>query len=37
MRVVGHVTPLVLLTLKLEHDIMCINISYYLLHLECIH
>jgi hypothetical protein len=31
------VTPLVLLALKLEHNIMCIGISYCLLHLECIH
>jgi hypothetical protein len=30
------VTPLVLLALKLEHNIMCIDISC-LLHLECIH
>jgi hypothetical protein len=32
-----HVTPLVLLALKLEHNIMCIDISRCLLHLECIH
>jgi hypothetical protein len=31
------VTPLVLLALKLEHNIMCIDISCCLLHLECIH
>jgi hypothetical protein len=31
------VTPLVLLALKLEHDIICIDISFYLSHLECIH
>jgi hypothetical protein len=31
------VTPLVLLALKLEHDIICINISFCLSHLECIH
>jgi hypothetical protein len=31
------VTPLVLLALKLEHGIICINISFCLLHLECIH
>ena len=31
------VTPLVLLALKLEHNIICIDISYWLSHLECIH
>jgi hypothetical protein len=31
------VTPLVLLALKLEHDIICINISFCLSHLEFIH
>jgi hypothetical protein len=31
------VTPLVLLALKLEHDIMCIDISCCLSHLEWIH
>jgi hypothetical protein len=31
------VTPLVLLALKLEHNIMCIDISCCLSHLECIH
>jgi hypothetical protein len=31
------VTPLVLLALKLEHNIICIDISCCLLHLECIH
>jgi hypothetical protein len=31
------VTPLVLLALKLEHDIICIDISFCLSHLECIH
>jgi hypothetical protein len=35
--VVENVTPLVLLALKLEHDIMCIDISCCLSHLECIH
>jgi hypothetical protein len=34
---VPNVTPLVLLALKLDHDIMCIDISYCLSHLECIH
>jgi hypothetical protein len=31
------VTPLVLPELKLEHDIICIDMSLCLLHLECIH
>jgi hypothetical protein len=31
------VTPLVLLALKFEHNIICIDISYCLSHLECIH
>ena len=31
------VTPLVLLALKLEHDIICFGISFCLPHLECIH
>jgi hypothetical protein len=31
------VTPLVLLALKLDHNIMCIDISCCLSHLECIH
>jgi hypothetical protein len=31
------VTPLVLLALKLEHDIIFIDISCCLLHLECIY
>jgi hypothetical protein len=34
---VVRVTPLVLLALKLEHDIICIDISFCLSHLECIH
>jgi hypothetical protein len=29
------VTPLVLLALKLEHDIICIDISFCLSYLEC--
>jgi hypothetical protein len=33
----GVVTPLVLLALKVEHDIICIDISFCLLYLECIH
>jgi hypothetical protein len=36
-REIDGVTPLVLLALKLEHNIMCIDISYCLIHLECIH
>ena len=35
--VVENVTPLVLLALKLEHDIIYIDILFCLLHLECIH
>jgi hypothetical protein len=31
------VTPLVLLALKIEHNIICIDISHCLLHLQCIH
>jgi hypothetical protein len=31
------VTPLVLLTLKLEHSIICIDIPFCLSHLECIY
>jgi hypothetical protein len=31
------VTPLVSLALKLEHDIICIDISFCLSHLDCIH
>jgi hypothetical protein len=31
------VTHLVLLELKLEHGIICIDMSLCLLHLECIH
>jgi hypothetical protein len=33
----ARVTPLVLQELKLGHDIICIDISLYMLHLECIH
>jgi hypothetical protein len=32
-----RVTPLVLLALKLECGIICIDILFCLLHLECIH
>jgi hypothetical protein len=31
------VTPLVLQELKLGHDIICIDISLCMLHLECVH
>jgi hypothetical protein len=34
---IAIVTPLVLLALKFEHNIMCIDISCCLSHLECIH
>jgi hypothetical protein len=34
MTLITLVTPMVLLALKLEHDIICIDISYCLLHLE---
>jgi hypothetical protein len=37
LRTLVPVTPLVLLALKLEHDIICIDISFFLSHLECIH
>jgi hypothetical protein len=33
----GRVTPLVLLLLKLEHNIISIGISCVLTHLECVH